>query len=680
MRVSRRSRILLRWAGVLGGLGACAVTLLVVYGVALVDGALAGDQPRSRRVLAAGLELEPGTIWTLRTLQDALERRGLSEVRGIPRQHEFLVANACIVIGPNTSQRLPVEITARFPAAGLSLSAADGRPVVKMSISSGIIGTTAPQDTIRWPARLGEIAPVLLTATVDIEDREFLAHGGLSFRGLLRAVTRDLLAGGVREGGSTITQQLVKVLLLRPARTLPRKVVEAWLATLLEYRYDKRTILEAYLNRVYLGQDGGLQLVGVEAGSHYLFGKPAAALRLEEAALLAGMIAAPNRFDPFLHSDAARLRRRVVLGAMVRSRHIDAPLATQAAATPLPDKPHHARSGAAVGFVEQCLTQASSAADVQTTMEIDLQQAARDGCREALQALERRHPSLVELGRSGDPLQVAVVVLGLDGSVLALQGGRTAAAGEFDRATTARRQVGSLVKPFVAATAFAEGWEADSRLADEPLRVAVGRQVWEPHNSDGRFRGIVSVRDALVQSLNVPMVRLGLAVSLPKVVACLRRVGLAAPADTPAILLGAVEASPLEVARAFLPFLDGGRIPPVHYTPGRTRFEQAVDPRAALAVRDLLVDVPRNGTAAVLAGQYVGWLAAKTGTTDDRRDSWFVALRPRLVTVVWVGTDGNRETGLYGATGALHVWQAIDARMPEAWRMGTPFVPGGSQG
>jgi penicillin-binding protein 1B len=263
------------------------------------------------------------------------------------------------------------------------------------------------------------------------------------------------------------------------------------------------------------------------------------------------------------------------------------------------------------------------------------------------------------------------VAISPDGRLLALRGSRSGAAGELDRAVAAHRSIGSLVKPFVLATALQQGWSPDFELKDEPLSLQVGAEVWEPKNSDGKYRGTVSVRDAVVLSLNVPMVRLGLEVGVDNVVATLRRVGLEPGGSNPAVLLGAFAGTPAQVARAYAALANGGRSPALRLTEGSApEARHVLDPGVAGMVLSVLEEVPRRGTAAALAGKVTGRLGCKTGTTDDRRDSWFVAVRPRLVTVVWVGTDGNRETGLYGATGALEVWRAIDERMPQIWRLG----------
>jgi penicillin-binding protein 1B len=673
MVLSRTVRIVIRWVAVLAGIGLGSAALLLLYGTALVDQALFGASQRSfTRVLSAPLELRAGDRWAVESLSQALLGLGIRErAAGRPMAGEFALEGGTLRLGVGVAEAPSGELVLVPTPSGLFLADLAGRALDGVSVRPAVIGTSAPGDLVRWPVPLRAMAPVILTAVVDIEDRSFLSHSGLSFRGLVRAAICDLLAGGVRQGGSTITQQLAKILLLKPSRTVSRKVIEAWLATLLEYRFDKRTILEAYLNRVYLGQDGGWQIQGVEAASHFYFGKRAADLNVDEAALLAGLIAAPNRFDPLSHPEESRARRKAVLVAMVHEGHLDPMQARSLAAAPIPSHPHRLRVPYAVHFVEYLMAHTTRAGDVASTLDLGLQQAVHEGCRAGVQELEARHARLRDLARSGDPLQAAVVVLAPDGSLLALQGSRLGSPGEFDRAVAAQRQVGSLVKPFVVGTALQAGWSADSTLRDEPVEVPVGRQVWRPENNDGRYRGTVTVRDALVFSLNVPMVRLGLGVSVRSVAGTLRQVGLSVRSQGPAILLGAVEATPLEVARAYAVFLANGRLPGVSVertvvAPSKPVFS----PSVAREVRTILEDVPRWGTAATLRGAVPGHLAAKTGTTDERRDSWFVALRPRMVTVIWVGTDSNHETGLYGATGALEIWRQIDARVPEVWRQG----------
>jgi penicillin-binding protein 1B len=669
----RAVRIALRWAAVLAGIGLASLALLLVYGVALVDNAIAvSARSPSARLLSAPLTIRSGEPWDPGVLRVSLERRGLTATRlEAPRAGEFLALGGggfLVARGGRDGGATSV----RPAVAGVTVAAENGTAAEELTIRPMTVGATAPNDVVRWPVPLAGVSSHLITAVVDIEDRTFLQHSGLSLRGMVRAAVQDLLAGGVRQGGSTITQQLAKILMLRPARTVPRKVLEAWLATLLEYRFDKRRILEVYLNRIYLGQDGGLQLQGVEAASRFYFGKRADELALEEAALIAGMIAAPNRFDPFTHPVAARARRNLVVTAMVRARHVDAGLAERLREAPLPSAPHRLRWPPSAHYAEAVPGLVARQGDVACFLEPDLQAAVHGGVVEAVRALEQRHATLRRLREDGDPLQAAVVALAPDGRVLAVQGSRDGLPGEFNRAVQAKRQVGSLVKPFVVAAALEEGWSLEATLDDSPLVVPLGAGVWSPENSDGRYRGLVTVRDALVHSLNVPTVRLGLDVSVPRVLAGLRRVGWSPPEDRPSVLLGAFEATPLEVARAYAALVARGRMPSPAWTPAEVAAARpAIDADAAAVVVSALRGVVTRGTAASLAGRVDGEIAAKTGTTDRRRDSWFVALRPRLITVVWVGTDGNRETGLYGATGALEVWRAIDARTPAVWRSGS---------
>lgn len=669
----RTVRVALRWTAVLAGIGLGSLALLLVYGIALVDSAVSASAGSpSARLLSAPLIIRPGEAWNPDVLRASLERRGLTPTRlESPRPGEFLeLGNGSFLV---TGAGGAAATSVRTSAAGVAVGERAVPPREALTVRSMTVGATAPGDVVRWPVPLAAMSPHLITAVVDVEDRTFLSHAGLSLRGMVRAAVRDLLAGGVRQGGSTITQQLAKILLLRPARTVPRKVLEAWLATLLEYRFDKRTILETYLNRIYLGQDGGWQLQGVEAAAHFYFGKRSGELALEEAALIAALIAAPNRFDPFVHPEAARKRRDLVIAAMVREGHVDASLAERLRAAPLPVTPHRLRWSPAAHYAEAIPGLADLSGEVPSFLEPDLQAAVHAGVGEAMRALEQRYATLRQLGEDGDPLQAAVVAMAPDGTVLAVQGSRDGLPGEFDRAVQARRQVGSLVKPFMVAAALEEGWSLEDSLDDAPLTVPVaGSEVWSPENSDGRYRGLVTVREALVHSLNVPMVRLGLDLSVARVLTELRRVGWSPPEDRPSILLGAFEATPLEVARAYATLVARGRLPTPAWTPaGVAPATAAIDADAAAVVVSALREVVTRGTAASLAGRIDGEIAAKTGTTDRRRDSWFVALRPRLITVVWVGTDGNRETGLYGATGALEVWRAIDARTPAVWRSGS---------
>lgn len=666
----RSRRRVLRWLAIIGALALASGALLVAYGVSLVDRALrpGGTAVICRRVFSAPLKIRSGDPWSAIWLNTVLPLWGLRDVTPAPPMPgEFARLRDEIVVHGGAGTLPEHAVTLRCRGSAVQVLDMTGRPLPELRLPPAMVAATDREGVVRWPVDLARVTPALLTAVVDVEDRTFLSHAGVSLRGIARATWRNLEAGGIREGGSTITQQLAKILLLRPVRSVPRKLLEAGLAALMEVRYDKRTILQAYLDRVYLGQDGGLEVHGVEAGAYRLFGKSAASLRLEEAALLAGLIAAPNRFDPFVFPEQARRRRSVVLQAMEREGHLAPADRQQAERAPLPTRPHRLRWPPAAAFVDFALSRSAEVGgDLVTHLDPAVQAALAAGCQVGLQRLEARHP---HLQRATESLQVAVAAVAADGRVLALVGGRDARPGEFNRAVAARRPVGSLAKPFVVAAALQAGRTLDDEVEDVPTTVPVPGGAWSPQNSDGTFRGHVSVRDALVQSRNVPMVRLGMDVSLVRVEEVLRQVGFAVPPGRPAVLLGAFEASPLEVARAYATFLAGGVLPSLAVEASNGKGGTlALPPWVAAGVVAALTEVPQRGTAASLASSVSGWLAAKTGTSDERRDSWFVGLRRDLVTVVWVGFDDNRETGLYGATGALEVWREVDARLPPVYR------------
>ena len=668
MRLHRRTRLALRWVAILGGLLLGSAALLLFWGITLVQ--LGWEQQAaargSPRVLASPGVLREAEPWTEEELATFFAASGFVPAPcHTPQPFAVCRQEQNFLLGPGVVQGTRDPVMVRPQRTGLVLQEATGRRLREVVLTPRVVALLPQQDVARWPVPLAEVSPHLVNAVVDLEDRGFLHHPGLSFRGLVRASLANLASGGVKQGGSTITQQVVKVLLLKPERRLSRKMLEAFLASLVEYRYSKREILEAYLNNAYFGQDGGISVVGVEAAARLYFGKPSKALELEEAALLAGLIAAPNRFNPFQHPEKARERRSQALLAMVREGHLRPGDAERAARAPLPRRPWPLRWGLAAHFLDLLPSDASGT--LPTTMDPVVQEAVFHGVQAGLARLEQRFPALG--AASGDPLQIAVVVVGRNGKLLALLGSREGKPGEFNRALAAQRPIGSLVKPFLVALALERGWQLEQTLLDEPLAVPVGRSVWTPQNHDGRFRGTVSLAEALVHSINVPMVRLGLALGLQDVTEMLRRLGFSPP-GTPAEFLGAVEATPWQVARAFTPFIEQGKLLEP-WALRQTRAPVQVFSREAVALTlGPLGEVVRRGTAAGFVTRCGGALAGKTGTTDNRRDSWFVSLRPRLLTVVWVGTDHNRETGLYGASGAGLIWQEIDLRLPRAYKEG----------
>jgi penicillin-binding protein 1B len=545
------------------------------------------------------------------------------------------------------------------------------------------------------PVRLADVPPVLLNAVLAAEDHRFFEHGGLDARGVLRAAWTNLRAGRVMQGGSTITQQLVKNRLLGARRTYLRKVSEAWLATLVEWRYSKQQILEAYLNEIYLGQRSGLAVRGVGAAARAYFRKEIHQLTPAEAALLAGMVRAPNNYSPAVNPERARARRDVVLARMRELGTLSAADWETARAQPVRVPPAAVTAQPAPYFTDYVRLELEQrfgdigenvGASVYTTLDLALQRFAEAAVVRGLDRLETRLPRL----RREEParrLQAALVALDpATGEIRALIGGRDYQASQFNRAALARRQPGSAFKPFVYLAALrgrggTPALTAASMVDDSPITLTLGRDTWSPRNYNDRYEGRVTVRRALELSLNAATIRVADSVGLPAVIETARALGLESElAPVPAMALGSFEVTPIELARAYLPIVNGGVRPSgvlavraVRDRDGALDPAAAEEPAAAISpaeaylLTSLLEGVIASGTGASARALGVsGAVAGKTGTTNDGRDAWFVGYGPHLLVVVWVGFDGGDAHGLSGADAALPIWadfmrQALDA-------------------
>lgn len=507
-------------------------------------------------------------------------------------------------------------------------------------------------DLVGEPLRLRDMPSFLPQAAIAIEDRRFRYHPGLDPVGILRAVWVNLTAGQLRQGGSTITQQVAKTLFLTNERTFRRKVQELMLTVWLERHFSKDEILEIWLNRVYLGAGTW----GVDAAARAYFGVSARRVNLWQAAVLAGLPKAPSRLNPRADPEAAASRAREVLGAMVETGAISAAQAREAgAAIAFPPPPPRESGWFADWAAEQAATLVPPNADavLTTTLDLRLQRVV-----EAKLAGVLAGPGAQDGVGEG-----AVVVLdAASGAVRAMAGGRDWRAGAFNRAVTARRQPGSAFKPFVWLAALEAGRTPDDTVLDAPVNVG----GWRPANFDGRYRGTVTLETALAQSLNTAAVRLEMESGGPRyVTAIARRLGLTGRLpDDATLALGTGEASLLELASAYSAFFNGGRrAAPVAVTGGRAGGaalpipdnppEQAMEPGHAEMMARMLAAAVRGGTgrAAAIRGRAV---AGKTGTTQDNRDAWFVGWvgagsRGGLVIAVWLGNDDNAP--MKGVTG-----------------------------
>ncbi len=479
------------------------------------------------------------------------------------------------------------------------------------------------------------------------------------------------------QGGSTLTQQLVKNYFLTDEQTFGRKATEAVMAMRIEAHYSKEDILVAYLNEVYLGQDGARAIHGFGLGSEYYFAKPLDELEPAELALLIGLVKGPSLYDPRKHADRALARRNLVLKELAEAHLIDAQTAKRALASPLGLRPPGGSYVPAyIDLVRRHLKRDYAEADlaaaglsVYTSLDLHAQAAAERALTQNLQRLDAR-----ARGRTNEHLEGAVIVVEPNsGDVVAVVGGRDVDASGFNRALDARRPIGSLVKPAVYLTALESGrYTAASLIEDAPIELKLpDGSVWAPQNFERQVYGQVPLARALAESMNLATVRLGLDLGLPKVAATLEQLGLESPPTlNPSLLLGTVEMSPLEVVQVYTTLADGGfrtrlrAVRAVLDEQGRplksfkVQVEAVAPPAAVYELDRMLMLVPTHGTARDAAARLPRGLviAGKTGTSSDTRDSWFAGFTGSYLSVVWVGYDDNRETGLTGAAGALPVW------------------------
>ncbi len=659
------------------------------------------------RIYADYTPLKPGVTLSADDLAEKLDRLGYRKADSLAQTGDYVTGRGEIDIytrefthpsGRYPSQ--PIRVAFNGPAIASVVSLRQGGNLENAALEPELLTSIlSEQLENRRPATLDQVPQVLQDAVVVTEDVRFWHHPGVDPFGIIRALFKNARAGGVTEGGSTLTQQLVKNYYLTSERTMKRKIVEAFMAIILDAKYSKREILEAYLNDIYLGRNRSISILGVGEAARFYFGKPVSELSTAEAALLAGMIRSPNNYSPFARPDLALSRRNLVLNLMLSNDKIDQATYDKAINTPLPRRPFRVRSGLSsipfyVDRVLQEMARDYGVKDVKgrgyqiyTAIDLVAQDAAARTVEAGLAALER---SSRRLRRADQPLQGALINVDVGaGEIRALVGGRNYEVSQFNRALNAKRQIGSLVKPFVYATAF-EPSLSNQNITPATLvsdtRFVLKRRFaadWSPRNYEDNYHQTVTVREALEQSLNSASVRIGLACGLDAIIRTAHTLGVTTAIDAqPAMLLGAVDISPIEMADAFSTIARiGSRVPlrTIRFvTDDRNRVVTAADavqPVQVFPARDMyiLVNVMKGvidrGTGASVRALGFRLIAAgKTGTTNDKRDAWFIGFTPRLLTLTWVGFDDNAPTGLSGAQGAAPIWtrymQAITAGQP----------------
>ncbi|HEV7743940.1 MAG TPA: PBP1A family penicillin-binding protein [Pyrinomonadaceae bacterium] len=523
----------------------------------------------------------------------------------------------------------------------------------------------------REAVRFSEIPPVLVHAILSTEDHRFFQHPGVDVFGIARALLHNAGEDRMGQGGSTITQQLVKNTYLTPERTLRRKYAEAMLAYSLERRLSKEDIFALYCNEVYLGQRGAVAVRGVEEATRIYFGKELKDLSLGEAAMIAGMIQGPMRYSPTQHAEIAQQRRNVVLEAMTRDGWIAAGEASATSSEPVVvAASSHSDNSLAPYFVDYVNRAADSQSDasaahqrIYTTIDLDLQQLAEAALKQQLDRLDALRKDQAERP------QAALVALDpKTGNVLAMVGGRDYAVSQLNRATDARRQPGSTFKPFVYAAAIEDGMSPVQMFDDAPHDFVYDRnKIYRPANFGGGYSmHDVTMRTGLVKSLNVVTVDIALQTGLARIANLAERFGLPKPERYPSLALGTKEVTPLELAAAYAAFVNGGhRVqpkvvlsvgePPAKHVANDAGPEtQVISPTTSYMITNMLAAVIDHGTARSARDAVRG--TATAGKTGTSRDGWFVGYTPNLVCAIWIGYDDNKQLGLTGAEAALPAW------------------------
>jgi penicillin-binding protein 1B len=639
----------------------------------IIDARLASGYLTSRpglyaapRVLRAGQKLSRDKLVTILRRAGYLESTASDVWSG-----SFTVNDSAIEIRPGRSNRTQPEVVrVMFDAGPIAELRGERIALESFALEPEILSNDlSAKGGKREILSFGEIPPVLVRAILAIEDRRFFDHSGVDLGGLTRAVLRNFGDERLGQGGSTITQQLVKNTYLSPEKTLRRKYAEAMLSVALERRLSKNDIFALYCNEIYLGQRGAVAVRGVKEAARVYFGKELRDVTLPEAATLAGMIQSPAHYSPVRHAEAARLRRNTVLAAMQELGSISAEQFTMASNEPVVVAPAPAVDNSLAPYfvdyvnrlAESEFETSGASRQIHTTIDLELQQAAETALKRQLDRLDTLY------ARQDLKPQAALVALDPHtGNVLAMVGGRNYAETQLNRATDARRQPGSTFKPFVYAAAIEGKISPLQMFMDAPREFVYDRnKLYRPANYGGGYSmQEVTMRTGLVKSLNVVTVDVALQTGLARIANLANRFGLSKPERYPALALGTEEVTPLQLASAYAAFVNAGRrvdakaITSVGETPAAHAMppaeEQVVSPATAYVITNMLSSVIDRGTARKARGAVPGTaIAGKTGTS---RDGWFVGYSPNLVCVVWIGFDDNKQLGLTGAEAALPAW------------------------
>lgn len=638
------------------------------------------------RIYARPVELYVGAHTGDEDLVAYLQRLGYRETSRVDGPGEYKVEQSLIRLrtrgfefwdGQEPSVYAEIDFSGRHVISLRGEQAGVDLPLLRLEpVEIAQINPETGED--RLPVSLNEVPPALVNAVIAVEDQRFYSHFGIDPISILRAFVANVREGSIVQGGSTLTQQLIKNLYLTRERTLRRKIEEAVMAVALEIHFSKADILTAYINEVHLGQDGSRAIHGFALAAEHYFGRPLKELELDELAVLAALPRGASYYNPLRHPERAVERRNVVLGRMLEQNYITEEENAKARKAELQVTSRPVNRGAGYpAFMELVYNNLASDYDaaalrteglhIFTTLDIGMQSVLETEFEKSVKAVER--PSSTE-GR----LEGAMVITdATTGEVRAMAGSRQPGYTGFNRALHAERQIGSLIKPVAYLAALeSEDFHLASILSDRPVEIELDNgQLWSPRNYDDKMYGDVYLYDALERSMNLATVDLGMQLGVSKVTKMLTRLGHSKSVQPfPSVLLGAVNMTPIEVAQVYQTLASNGFRSPLRAVEAVTtaqgdplawygiETEQVVDPASVYLLEYAMQGVFERGTGKTVMSklQRSMPLAGKTGTTNDMRDSWFAGFGGDLVGVVWLGYDDNRDSGLTGGTGALRVW------------------------
>ena len=568
-----------------------------------------------------------------------------------------------------------------------NLSSGKGIPLLEIEPEE-IMLFFGPERERRQLVSINQIPKPVIFAILAAEDSRYYTHKGMDYRGILRAFLVNLKHASIKQGGSTITQQLAKNFFLTPERSYIRKLKELFMSVTMELMYEKDEILEIYLNEIYMGQKGSAGINGIGEASFFYFDKPVSELTVPEAAAIAGLIRGPNRYSPYVNLERCQARRNQVLKTMYKNNWIDEMQFHSSMIEPLTPAGYHTYGKKAPYFMDYLTEQlqtlypsedlSSLGLSIYTTLDTDVQNAAEIALEKGLSGLEASIPELLTENPEATLQGVVIVLQPQTGYILAMVGGRNYPTSQFNRAVHAKRQPGSAFKPFICAASL-DTYTPASLLSNVPKTYEIDGTIWEPKNYAEFPEEFVRMRTALAKSINLATVDLTMNIGLDKILETSRDFGFTTLEKIyPSIALGAMPVIPLELARAYCPFAANGILPyplslklvtdenDMTLEMRHMKVSRAISPGKAFLINSMLQSVVTEGTAISLNHMGIDYpVAAKTGTTNDSRDAWFIGFTPDVLALVWVGFDDGSSIRASGSRAALPIWAELMSQLPQ---------------